>query len=119
MSAPIQNTPVTNDGRSFFFFSPLKRIFSFTFGPKTGCALCASSHPDPSRLAKIVGLLPVGVPVLLPAISKALGVRFGTVWNDMKFLQHTLKLPVKRTHHGLLASAPIHLCANCARLAAF
>jgi hypothetical protein len=123
--SPDLNTPVDSVAapvgrRSFscFFKSALAplRKFVYTTPTEPGCVICTSGHSDVTRLAKLVALLPVGRKVQLPALSAILNVKFKIISRDLNMLEHQLRLPIKRTHHGILLTEPVRLCKNCAGL---
>jgi hypothetical protein len=112
-----------NGGRSFsrLLLKPLARLRAFAFGAsKTAtpdqCVLCASGHPDPRRLAQLIGRLPVGRPVTLPVLREALDPGFKSEASDLHFLKRHLKLPVTRSRRRFLLKAPISLCKSCAAI---
>ena len=90
----------------------------FCTGQAFHCALCTSGHPEPARLARLVGSLPIGLKIVLPVLSKLLGERFGVVNQDLIYLVEVLHLPIqhKKNRTVLLKSFPI--CQNCAQIGA-
>jgi hypothetical protein len=85
---------------------------------KERCAICSSGHPEPRRLARIVGLLPINRRVALRDLREVTGERFETVSRDLHLLLYGLRLPGKRTRSCFRLKAPIAICEDCARAGA-
>jgi hypothetical protein len=123
--SPDLNTPVDSIAapvgrRSFscFFKSALAPLRKFVYKTPTepGCVICTSGHVDVTRLARLVGILPVGRTVMLPDVSAILGVRFSIITSDLRFLVKQLRLPIKVKRPGILLTEPVHLCESCTRI---
>ena len=80
-----------------------------------GCVLCAVKSSDRARLAKIVASLPVGKKITLPKLSAIVNMPYGALDHDLNRLRFDLRLPIKKTRHGILLTEPVRLCENCAR----
>lgn len=80
------------------------------------CPICHSGHPDLARLARVLGVLPIGAKVVLPVISRILGEKFSTVTHDLNFLSCRLKAPIKWNSHGILLQAPFAICGKCVQI---
>lgn len=118
---------VSTGGRSFrqFLFSPLNWLRRSKVGTAKPlavrrCVLCASSHLQPARLARIVAALPIGSKTTIPKISLAVGERFKVVNQDLIYLEKFLGLPIRndKKHSFVLLDRKIAICQDCTKTGA-
>jgi len=95
----------------------LQRL-EFCKGGDIRCVLCASTHPDKSRLAKVAGLLAVERKVIVPILSRITGEPFSVVMQDLRFLAFELKLPIKHKSDGTVLLKSFSVCDQCAQIGA-
>lgn len=83
----------------------------------SGCVLCRADFVRGNRLRQLVGILPLGLNMQVPVISKVLEANFKTINSDLRLLIHQFGLPIERSHRGVMLTASVGLCKKCAQTA--